>query len=245
MDWTSFIGPTVAAAAIAALVSVALAERRLKGDFRLAERKIAADLALAERKFELDQRLAERKVDLDGALAEKKLELDRALAMWRRRYELAEQLLTVAYEARDALTWSRARVVFSGEGETRHATEGESEKLQERRNSYFVPVERLSRDAKSFATLQTLRYTVAAHFGQDAAKAVGAITEAHHEIVSTAGLLIQLASADDSPSTAQNLIPLRERLWGQRPDAMDRKIEEAVAALEAICRPVLSEKPPT
>jgi hypothetical protein len=148
MNWNELIGPAVVAAVISGLVVWLTSIRRFAVDRQLAERKIAADIALAE----------------------KKLALDQALVIWRRRYELAEQILTTAYEARDILVWVRAPVQLAGEGETRKAADGENDKLRERRNSYFVPIERLARETKTFSTLQTLRYAAAAHFGQDSAK---------------------------------------------------------------------------
>jgi hypothetical protein len=135
--------------------------------------------------------------------------------------------------------------VFSGEGKTRQATETENEKLRENRNSYFVPLERLSREAKSFATLQTSRYAIAAHFGEDAARPISALAEAHDDISTAAQYLIELAPADDDAMAIQSLRPFRATLWGPRPDAIDEKIGEAIVAIESTCKPVLSEKPPT
>jgi hypothetical protein len=54
-------------------------------------------------KLAFERELAEKKVAADIALAEKKLALDQALVIWRRRYEIAEQILIAAYEVRDAL----------------------------------------------------------------------------------------------------------------------------------------------
>jgi hypothetical protein len=141
MDWTSLIGPAVVAAVIASVVSVigfvinrttvrGMHSERLVFDREQAERRATAEIALIE-----------RKLTADIVLAEKKLAIDQALVTWRRRHELAEQVLATVYEARDALAWARAPLGFSGEGDTREGTESESERLRERRNSYFVPVE--------------------------------------------------------------------------------------------------------
>lgn len=180
----------------------------------------------------------------DLQLAEKRFAFDKAIVTWRRRYELAEQVLTAAYEARDALNWARARVILSGEGETRQKNENEGDELQKKRNSYFVPLERLSRSANIFATLETLRYTVSAHFGQQAIDQISAFSEVHRTITSTAAVLIDQASVDDDPIASKSLMPLRTILWGNRPDAIDKKIDEAIVAMEALLKPVLSEPPP-
>jgi hypothetical protein len=48
--------------------------------------------------------------------------------------------------------------MMKGEGESRETEEPENEKLRDTRNAYFVPIERLAKNAKPFAELGTLRY---------------------------------------------------------------------------------------
>jgi hypothetical protein len=245
MNLTSLIGPAVVAAVIASIVSVigflinratvrGMHSERLSFDREQAERRTTAEIALIE-----------RKLTADIALAEKKLAIDQTLVTWRRRHELAEQVLATAYEARDALAWARAPVGFSGEGETREAAENESDKLRERRNSYFVPVERLSHDKGIFSKLRTLRYPVAAHFRLEAAKSLAAIIEVYIGIGNAADILIGMACDDDDRFDRQSFAPFLEVLGrSARPDANDKKIADAVAEIEAICKPVLSERGP-
>lgn len=266
MNWPPLIGPAVVAAVISGLVSVIgiwisaraarrihtekltfdreEAERRFVREVGISEAKMKADLALAERKFEFDKSLAEHKVNLDTRLAERKFTLDQALAAWRRRYEVAEQVLTAAYEARDALVWARGRGVFAGEGKTRTADQPEDAKLREARDSAYIPIERLSRNSKAFATLQALQDTVATHFGSDTIKPISTIVAAHNSIVSTASMLVDMASASEDHIGRQQLLPLRQALWGDRPDDLDRKVDAAIEQLEAICKPILSQRAP-
>lgn len=242
--WTSLIGPAVVAAVISGLVSsigIWISARTAR---RIHSEKLAFDREEAERRFVREVGVSEAKISADTALAEKKVAFDKALAVWRRRYDLAEQVLAAAYEARDALNWARARVVMSGEGETRKAAEPESHKLREARNSAFVPIERLAHNAKAFAAVQTLRYIVAAHFGPESIKPLDAIIGIHHSITSAASILIQMAVADEDHLARQQLAPLRAALWGERPDADEKRLDEAIRQLEAICKPVLSEKVP-
>jgi hypothetical protein len=176
--------------------------------------------------------------------SEKKLALDKELAIWKRLYELAEQVLAAAYEARDALNEARGRGIFAGEGETRKATEVETDKVREARNSAYVPIERLTRNAKAFATLQALQDPMAAQFGPEAIKPLAAIAEVHRSITRAASLLIQMADLGDDHLGRQQLVPLREVLWGDGRKDDDRKLDAAIEQLEAICRPVLSAKAP-
>ena len=120
---------------------------------RLLGQRIGADEALAERKFTFDKEIAERK-----------FQYDRELHDHKRKTELAEQTLTAFYEARDVFNWVRSRGIFGAEGNSRTPAPGETETQQEKRNTYFIPIERLTREKTLFAKIQSLRYAFAAHF---------------------------------------------------------------------------------
>ena len=203
--------------------------QKLEVDRALTERKIIADMALAERKFELDRNLAERKFIFDkGAVA------------WRRRFELAEKVLSSAYKVQDALLLARGRVIWEGEGETRPSTEVESPELKKARNSGFVPIERLASRAEAFASLQATQDSVTAHFGRAAVTAITTLLGEHRKISTAVSYLIRHAVLDTDRSGSDLLKPFRDELWNSDPvgGAQDR-IAAAVKKLEEICRPVL------
>lgn len=162
---------------------------------RLLGRRIKADEALAERKFDYDKKLAERKFDFDNAIAERKFKYDRELHDHKRKTELAEQGFIAFHEARDAFVWVRSPASFAGEGTSRKPAPGETATQQERRNTYFIPIERLNRDRALFAKLQSLRYAFAAHFGESAIEPFRAISDVHNHIQSSASVLQARLSA--------------------------------------------------
>jgi len=170
----------------------------------------------------------------------------RAETVGKRKTELAEQALIAFYEARDVFVWVRSRGIFGGEGGSRTPTENESKNQQEKRNTYFTPIERLTREKGLFARLQSLRYAFAAHFGESAMAAFTAIHEVHSEITTSASILIQITPDDDDDHAFhKSAEPLLNKIgWGPaaRPDEIDRKIEKAVQDIEALCRPLLKEK---
>ncbi|HZR37588.1 MAG TPA: hypothetical protein VFA75_19610 [Nevskia sp.] len=169
----------------------------------------------------------------------------RSESLGKRKTELAEQVLSGAYEVRDAFMWVRTPAFGGREGESRPPEGNESDALRKLRNDFFIPIERLNNSREVFAKLQALRYTVGAHFGQDAMKPLAALLEARRAIVSAASLLITNAHFAEDHAAAHSLVPLREALgWSdKRPDKLDEQVEAAVAAVEAFCRPVLSERP--
>jgi hypothetical protein len=235
MDYTSLIGPAVVAAVIAGIISViSLVMNR------------ATTLATHSQRLAFDREQAERRVNAEIALAERKFALDRALDHHKRRADLAERTLIAFYEARDVFTLVRSRGIFGGEGSSRQSSESEGEDQKKRRDTYFVPIERLIKEKKLFARLQSLRYAFAANFGTTTREPFNAIWEAHNRIASSASVLIQLTfdGDDDHRSSRAGNEPLLNAIgWGpaDRPDEIDQKIEKAVTDIEAVCRPVLAE----
>jgi hypothetical protein len=202
---------------------------------------------LLGRRIEADETLAQRRFDFDREIAERKFKYDRELHDHKRRMELAEQGLTAFYEARDVFIWVRSRGIFGGEGSSRTPAPGETATQEEKRNTYFIPIERLSREKTLFAKIQSLRYAFTAHFGERAIEPFAAVWGVHNEIQSAASILIQITGGDDFEGALERSAPPLLDSWGwgmaERPDDIDRKIEKAVQDIEKLCCPVLSGAP--
>ena len=181
-----------------------------------------------------------------GFIAVRGLNTWRAQLIGKRKAELAEEVLTGFYQARDVFVWARSRGLFGSEGESRNATAGESEAVRKARNLYFVPIERLVREKELFAKLHALRYAFGAYFGAATAKPFETLADVHSQIMTSASVLIQ--SVMPGPNNDVVLIGVDELLdtlgWGKRkrPDTVDRSIDEAVGQIELLCKPVLEGK---
>lgn len=162
----------------------------------------------------------------------------------KRKAELAEQALTAFYEAQDVFKWVRAPVMFGNEGASRTPSHGETPAQQQQLNSYFVPIERLTAQKSLFAKLQTLQYSFAAHFGESARAPFAEINDVHTSIYTAASVLIQITRQGGGHNPNDGRAGLTKTLWGDehRPDDLDAKMTDAVAAIVAICRPVLETK---
>lgn len=202
-------------------------------------------LTMHGQKLDADRELAERKISADIALAERKFAYDKEVVAWRRRYELAEQILSAAYEVRDALVWARARVILKGEGKTREAGKNESAKLKEDRDSAFVPIERLTKHAKAFAALQTAQDVASAHFGSTVVAAIGTLMAEHRRIASASASLVEHAEWNEDRAGNESLTPFRNELWGQGADGAQQRINAAIDQLEENCKPALLAAGPT
>jgi hypothetical protein len=192
-------------------------------------------------KLAFDRDLAERKVDAEIALAEKKLALDRALADWKRRTEFAEQVLADFYKARDIFTLARSPVAFRGEGSTRSRPNEENEVEACRRDAIYAPFERLTKEATFLSEMHARRYRFMALFGDNAVQYFLVFDQTYNQIGAATHALI-----DDRRHLSDELSNRYEKLIGWKLDNDDpvkTSLDEAVTAMEAICRPVLELRP--
>lgn len=237
MDWGALAGPAVVAAVVSGVISVAgmLVSR-------------ATNVRLHSEKLDADRALAERKVQADIDLAREKFDYDRRQAVFRRRFELAEQLLADVYRFRSMMRFVRSGVSFGGEGETRTAQGAESEAVKRNRDNYFVPRERLHAENEFLGAMFARQTTCHAHFGADADKAFTLLHEAIHRVRVASSLLVEWTG--DQERVDRNLMEkLRRDIWqpmaehaGQDEigDEIGDKIEEAVQIVERLCQPVLA-----
>lgn len=246
MDLTSLIGPTVVAAAIAAIFSIVLSERRLRVDTRLAERRFAFEREQAERKFTYDVGVTEAKIKADVALAEKKLTLDRAFAAWKRRTEFAEEALADFYRARDVINAARSPGSFSDEGQTRQKADWETESDTRTLNAYFATVERLANNRELFAQILARRYRFLALFSPSAVTLYDDLFKVEIEIRTSVQMLDWTY-----PERAQGSLPNDRRTWERvicdiqsKDDPIPGRLNRIVEGIEAICRPVIQEVAP-
>ena len=93
-----------------------------------------------------------------------------------------------------------------------------------------------------FSRLQTLRYPVAAYLGDQASAPFLDMLKVRAEIISAAGILIQMAPAEDRGRQEDPTLRRIAFATGEQPDAIAEKVDAAVAALEAICTPILRRR---
>lgn len=168
----------------------------------------------------------------------------RTEAIGKRKAELAEQALTLFYEIADVFIWARSPGSFKGDGETRTLLPHETTEQRDARNTYFIPLERLTRETELFSRLQSLRYTFLAYFGEEAIGPFKEVRELHTSIASSAAMLITMIDEDGltaSYAGQDSGADLRTALWGDgiRPDQFDQSMKRAIEQIEGICKPVL------
>ena len=206
---------------------------------RLLRARVAADERLAESRFAFDQQLAELRFKFDQDLAKRKIDLDAQLADRKRRQDFAEELLAGFYEVRDVMMDVRSPAGYEGEGKTRQRDAGESEEVGHSKDTYFAILERLKKHSEKIVKVMSRRYKAAALFGPAAAEPFKLLGEALTRVTVSAQMLIRCAGTSDRPPPAKFEQWEADIWWGDDSDKVSAKIEEAIAAIERICRPVL------
>jgi hypothetical protein len=224
---------------IAGLVGAGISSWTIRATHR---QRVAVDEKLAERKFNFDKDLAERKFAFDTKLAEQKLKHDRELHDHKRRVELAEELVAEFRQSRDVIKAIRSPMAYpdEGAGRPRHDNEEESEARQ--RDSYYVPLVRLKNNSAFLNGLLSKRYRAQALFGAEIDQAFRSVLEVMVSVQTAAQMLIGMAG----PRHGRDEFWERCEgdIWGgfREDDPLTRKMDEAIAAIEAIGRPILQAR---
>jgi hypothetical protein len=95
----------------------------------------------------------------------------------KRRLELAEETLSLFYQARDAIASMRHPFSFGGEGSSRKAGAHESPAMKESLDQAFVLAERYNSHSELFSKISSLRFRFMAMLGEQAAQPFSALAE--------------------------------------------------------------------
>ncbi len=198
-------------------------DRRTNNEIQLAERRVIADISLAERKF----------------LHEKEI------AQWKRKIELAEEVLVDFYECREIIKSCRNPGGFSEEGQTRPRADWETDGDVQTLNSYYVPIERLTKGNEKFSQLLSRRYRVAALFGASSNKPYDELMHIHAKIIVAARMLIIQYRNDKKDFSDENSNRLEKVIWETADDdQVNLQLNKVIKDIESVVRPVLQQEAP-
>lgn len=170
----------------------------------------------------------------------------RGLSKWhnetvgKRRIELAEDVLSDFYQARDIIKAARSPFSYAHEGLSRKNDDKETDADTQILNAYFAVTERLMKNADFFAETWARRYRFSAVFGSNAAKPYDDLFEVRNEIIVSVRSLI---SAHGHPLSAEDnaaKVQWENTIWSQvEDDSIPARLDHAVEVIEAVCRPTI------
>jgi len=166
----------------------------------------------------------------------------------KRKIELAEDVLALFYEARDAIGAIRNPFSFEGEGSTRKPQEGETPQEKQARDNAYVVYERLDKRKEVFNKLHSKRYQFMARFDKEEAKPFEELRHIVIEIKCAANQLAELWC--EVPFDEEDKKTLREqkkewesifRYHGSS-DTVEPRVEKIISDIDAICKPIILGK---
>ena len=177
----------------------------------------------------------------------------RAQVRDKRRYELAEEVLALFYEAADAFRWIRSPVGFEGEGGTRRASDGESAEAKRILDQAYVAAERYRKKGAVFDRLHALRYRFMATFDPALAKPFDELRQVVNHVVQSGARLGHLWLQQAQPIRRRQADEqrLREQIekheaviwsdWSDESagDQIQQRVDAAVSEMETACEGIL------
>jgi len=174
---------------------------------------------------------------------------------WRREYigkknlELAEEVLALFYEARDAISDIRNPFGRTGEGSTRKTGPRETPEEKGIYDRAFVTYERFNKYHELFSKLYSMRYRYMAHFGKKSAKPFDALYEITKDILLSADFLSEMwidqsqRNWTDDPNYKSNLEEIRKYesiIWFRgKKDTIVPQIDKIIEDIEGQSRIIL------
>ena len=228
MTVSDLIGPAVVAAVVSGVITII--------GFILSNRTARQ---IHSEKLDFDETIAEKKFRFDVDLAERKFRYDRELHDHKRRIEFGEDLLASFYKFKDVIAAVRSPLASGNEGATRPQGDSEDPTMTHTRNSYFVPLLRIQKNADFFSEFFSKRYRTRAVFRGDIDNAFKIAGEVMGAIQVSARYLIR---ASASEVRDHSLVEKREAdIWDTLDDTdrLTPKIAEALRLAEQSLAPVL------
>ena len=177
---------------------------------------------------------------------------------WRKEYvgkrkiELAEDVLGLFYEARDAVSQIRNPFSFGGEGSTRTPAPGESPEEKKINDQAFIVFERYDKHKEVFNKLYAMRYRFMARFWSDSAKPFDELNKTVNEIFISARMLARLWRRQggyfrNEAALEAHLDQIKKQeaiFWGMgEGDPIKPRVDAVILDIEARCQSIITEKP--
>lgn len=169
-----------------------------------------------------------------AGIAYKGLQKWRHETVGRRRIELAEDVIADFYEAVDVFRWVRSPMAYAYETEARPGREQDAGAVQHHRDTFYVPLKRLSDHAEFFAKVRARRYRVMATFGPDAGRFYDEIHRIHSRIAISAQALMRLDPNDQTDRAFARQERLEQDVWAGygQPDTIADELDALLGSVE-------------
>jgi hypothetical protein len=167
----------------------------------------------------------------------------------KRRFEIAEQAVTVWRRANDGLSYVRNPLVRGGEGDSIKIDESITGRKRENAERHRYIYERLNNISETFTDVRATQILVDLHIDREAARAFDILFRIRHHVRIDADMLID--DYEEYFATPEAMAEYQERRAAYRRGLNERRdrndtyskiLEEATEVVESACRRILRPK---
>ena len=168
-----------------------------------------------------------------------------------RRIELSEEVLSLFYQARDAIESIRSPFGFGGEGQTRKPNENETAEEKQSLDQAYVLIERYNKHSELFSRIHSLRYKFMALLGQEAAQPFDELNKIVNELLFASHQMARLAKqplrhfnseAEEKKDRVNYLKTDRVYYAGGDDDPIAPRVNQTISSIEETCRHIIESK---
>ena len=172
----------------------------------------------------------------------------------KKQYELAEEVLSLFYEAKDKISAIRSPLGRRGEREGREKDVNETPEQTEALDQAYVVFNRYQKHQEAFNKLNALRYRFMALFQREKVAPFDELNKIINEIFTAANLLGHywyrirkghlIRNQKEFDKIMANIDKYEAIFWEglKSPDPITPKVDKMVAGIEKICEPILRRK---
>jgi len=170
----------------------------------------------------------------------------------KRRIELAEDVLALFYQARDAIGHIRSPFGFGGEGKSRKPAEGERPEHKDALDSAYVLIERYRTYTELFSKIHSLRYRFMAQIGVSDAEPFNDLDSILNELISSAHEMARLATVPEwslrTPEAEEKHHEKTLKVYsvyygaGGDDDPIAPRVDKVIRDIEGTCRGIIESK---
>jgi len=167
----------------------------------------------------------------------------------RRRIELAEEVLSLFYKARDVILAIRSPGSFGEETQDRKPEPGENDDQRRARDLSFLFGHRYNQHIDLFSKIQATRYQFMARFGTGSVQPFNDIHAVIVQLLVAARTLYSLTqflqTGLTTQSTLDGVAKCKADLFGVvEPDPIRVKVDKIISDIEAITLPIITARDP-
>lgn len=173
-------------------------------------------------------------------------------AKWKRKYELAEEVLSLFYETKEKISIIRFPISYVGEGKTRKKSENEKPEETKILDNAYIFIERFEREKEPFLKLLTLKFRFISVFGKNSSEPFDELNKIINEIIFSArrlGSLIlrDLNQRNFSESQLSNHYEKIEKYENilysssDEDDEIEKKVNSCKLKIESYCLKIMNK----